>query len=171
MIAKELLPLIKAKGKGDRFSENLVKWVKRWDKTRGNRPLSVTFLHWSNIDGSHVEYLPGTTQPNHILIGDGDNEEWFYGCKLSQIIGGGRGSSDVFAYPPKMTKTPLPDWFQGYIKGGKCFIDPEHRLYYDKERWQVSEDGNTRNCLWCGEVAQQKIIKERTVYDISWGAE
>jgi hypothetical protein len=167
MTAKELFPLIKAKGKGDRLSENFMKWVKRWGKDRPTMGIEVVFLHWSNIDGSHVDHVAGTTQPNHILIGRSDDEGWFYGARLSQIIGGKNGP-DVYAFPPSLKTTPLPDWMQGYIEGGKCFIDPEHRLYMDKERWQYSEDGNTRRCQWCGNFAQTKRVEPRTVFDTFW---
>jgi hypothetical protein len=167
MKGADLLPLVKAKSKGDRFSENFMKWVRRWSKERPSSELEAVFLHWSNLDGSHVDYVPGTTQPSNILIGRSDNEGWFYGQRLSSIIGGKNGP-DVFAFPPSMATTPLPDWLQGYIEGGKCFIDPEHRLYADRERWQVSKNGKTRDCLWCGKVTQAKRTKRRTVVDTYW---
>lgn len=167
MTAHELLPLIKAKGRSDRYSENMMKWVKRWGRDRPTSELNAVFLHWNNIDGSHVDMVEGTTQAHQILIGNISGEGWFSGARLSCILGQGT-RAEIYAFGRNFDKTVLPNWFEGYISGGKCFIDPEHRLYYDKERWQVSEDGKIRHCLWCGEVTQHKRVKRRVIKDTYW---
>ena len=48
----------------------------------------------------------------------------------------------------------VPDWWERYAAGGKCIIDPKHWLY-GHERWQVSEDGQERTCIWCGNATQR----------------
>jgi len=163
--AKELLPLIRSKGKDDKYSENLCKWVKKWAKQRGNRELTAAFLHWSSLDGSHVDMIHGTTQMQQFLLGYYDDDGWFYGARLSSIVG---GAAEVYAFPLSFKTTPLPDWFDGYVAGGKCFIDPEHRYYC--ERWQVAKNGKTRVCEWCGGVTQRKTIHRKVVKETRWVA-
>lgn len=163
MTGAELLPLIKARSKGERYSENFMKWTRK----QRNEQLEVVFIHWNNIDGSRVEIVEGTTQPQQILIGRKDGDGWFYGTRLSEILCKGL-SAERYAFPSKHDFTSLPEWFDGYIQGGKCFIDPEHRWYYDRERWQVSDNGEVRECLWCGEYRQRKVVKTRTVTDTFW---
>lgn len=168
MTGADFLLRLKQSGcKGNGYSDNLVKWLKK----RKDWPLEAAFLHWSNIDGSHVEMKPEATQPQQILLGIGPDREdkWFHGARLSEILCSG-AKANVFAFPPRFETTPLPDWFGGYIKGGKCFIDPEHRWYGDRDRWQLSDDGNSRVCLWCGEHMQEKFVTERTVIDTHWRA-
>ncbi len=150
MTAKELLPLIKSKSKGDKFSEYLVKFL----KTRRDWPIFAAFSQWNEIDGEDIQYSPDKTQTRNIIIGYGDMDDgWVHGARLSSIIGG-RAGKEQFAYSPAFKCILLPDWFDRYIEGGKCCIDPEHRLYADSERWEVSPDGKDRRCIWCGNHEQ-----------------
>lgn len=167
MTGTEFLQQLKQAGcKGDKYSDNLAKWLKK----RKDWPVEAAFLHWSNIDGSHVEIVPGATQPNQILLGHGkDGDGWFYGTKLNNILSDGT-RAEQYAYPPKFQTTPLPDWHSGYVTGGKCFIDPEHRWYSDRDRWLVSEDGNARICRWCGDFEQVKHETNRVIIDTHWRA-
>ena len=150
MTAKELIPLIKSKSKGDKYSECLVKFL----KTIRDWPIFAAFSQWNEIDGEDIQFSPEKTQTRNIIIGYGDMDDgWVHGARLSSIIGG-RASKERFAYSPAFKCILLPDWFKRYIEGGKCCIDPEHRLYADSERWEVSADGKERQCIWCGNHAQ-----------------
>ena len=149
MTVKELLPLIKSKGKDDKFSEYLVKFL----KTKRDWPVFVAFSQWDEINGENIQYSPDKTQPRNIIIGYGDMDDgWVHGARLSSIVGG-RGNSEQFAYSPAFKCVLLPDWFGRYVEGGKCCIDPEHRLYSDG-RWELSVDGKERKCVWCGNHTQ-----------------
>lgn len=161
MTGKDLLPLIKAKGRGDRFSENLYKWVKKYD----NRDLSVFFMHRSWLDGSNVDYDPEFTQAPQLVVGEMYEDGWVHGMRLLQILGNGT-SVGMYAIPPGWNAVLLPDWWENYIKGGKCHIDPEHRLYAGSERWQTN--GKTRTCLWCGQWHEQQHKRRVSKTVTSW---
>lgn len=166
MTGLQLLPYIKAKGRNEKYSENFMKWVRKHREDT----ISVMFLHWSNIDGSEVNIQNGKTQPQQILVGTGvDHNGWFYGARLSDILCNGAKALN-YAWPPKFKKTSLPNWIEGYIRGGKCFVDPEHR-WYGNERWKLFANGESRECIWCNEITQHKHIKERIVADVCWVAE
>lgn len=157
MTGRELLPLIRSKGKDDKYSENLAKWVSK----HKDWPMIVAFLGFCGITGETLEYDPAKSLPRQILIGIGDMDDgWIHGRRLSEITGGIRGvfSGEKYAYSHQFKPLHLPDWWQKYIEGGKCFIDPEHYLYGGK-RWQMSDDGKTRDCVWCGNHRQEKHIE------------
>lgn len=148
MTGKELLPLIKAEGRADRYSRNLFKWIWRHG---GTRRLFVAFA----TEGRKT-YDPAKTQAGNLYIGfHGLDKGWLHGARLSEVLCIGPKAS-TFAYPPKMRFVIVSGWFEGYINGGKCFIDPEHTLYYDAERW--NEQGDTRVCRWCNSFTQKKEI-------------
>lgn len=147
---KDLLPLIKADSKTERFSENLMKWVRK----HRNVPLFVAYSLVS-LDGVPLpEFSFDKTCTSNLYIGLGDLDQgYLHGARLSQIISNGVNAEE-FAYTPKMKFQIIPDWWERYIECAKCCIDPEHRLYGDRERWQVSDDGKQRTCLWCGNHRQ-----------------
>lgn len=149
MYGKELLPLIKSAGRADMFSENLWKWVRK----HKDHPLFVAF---SEKDGE--SYDEAKTCASRLYVGfhhlDGDG--WLNGARLSEILCYGTKASE-WAYPPGMKFTEIADWWEKYMERGKCFIDPEHTLYLDKERWM--EEGNIRTCVWCGIFQQQEHVE------------
>ncbi len=142
MLGKELLPLIKATGRDDN---------KGWEIFAG-------FSQASMMDGAPLVYNTGKTQSAQIIIGYGqkDGDGYVFGSRLSAIIG---GRYEAFAYPPSFKIIELLDWWQGYIIGGKCFIDPEHRIY-GAERWGVIGK-KKRRCIWCENYTQimRKVMK------------
>jgi hypothetical protein len=145
MLGKDLLPKIKSAGRKDRLSENLMKFVR---KNRGIR-LFVAFA----TEGKET-YDASKTQASRLYIGFWEMDDgWLHGARLSEILCEGARAS-TWAYPPKMRFIEVSGWFDRYAEGGKCVVDPEHRLYHDRERWQ--EDGDIRRCLWCGDHQQVK---------------
>lgn len=159
----ELLPLIKATSKADRYSENLMKWVRK----HRNAPLIAVYSPVSYVDGSDLgRFDAAKTCAGSLYIGFGGLDDgWLHGARLSEILCNGVKASE-WAYPPKHRFQPLPDWWKRYIEGGKCCIDPEHWLYTDRERWEVAEDGKTRRCLWCGKHKQ--YLKTEMTPKTSW---
>lgn len=48
----------------------------------------------------------------------------------------------------------VADFWPRYLAEGRCAIDPEHARYFvgDDTRW--TQEGDTRECLWCGKARQ-----------------
>lgn len=151
MLGKDLLPKIKATSRSDRFSLNLMKWVRKHQ----DYPLFVAYTPICCITGQHLpEFNPDKTCASQLYIGLGNMDDgWLHGSRLSEIICNGTAATS-FAYPPRMNFQIIDHWWGLYLAKGKCAIDPEHSLYYDRERWE--EQGNSRLCLWCGEFRQEK---------------
>ena len=136
----DLLPHVQASDRADRYSLNLWRWLRKHRK----HPLFVAIS-----TRERGPYDPKRTQPGDIYIGLGDLDQgWLHGARLSEILCSGTKASE-WAFPPAYKFELIPYWWQGYIAGGKCFIDPEHLLYFDKERWDEAPDGKERACIWC----------------------
>ena len=135
---------------GDKYSENLYKWLKKhW-----NYPVFVAFSRVCAISGNQLDCDPNLTQTQNIMLGFGDMEDgWVHGSRLSEIICQGTKAKS-WAFGPKYQFVPLPDWIEAYKEKGKCFIDPEHRLY--TEFWH--EEGEQRSCKWC-DRKENKVTK------------
>jgi len=153
MHAKEILPQIAptSTSQADRFSLNLWRWVRK--ACRGNSKGQLhLFVAIATKDAGSFD--PTRTQASSLYIGLGNLDEgWLHGSRLSEILCTGVKASG-YAYPPRMKFEIIADWWERYIVGGKCFIDPAHTLYFDRERWQESADGKERTCLWCGKHKQ-----------------
>jgi len=149
MTGKELYKLIKPEvGVNGKYSHNLAKWV----KGKKDWPIHAVFSKFNFIDGSIIEYDHTKTQTGNIIICAGEPKKgWAHGRRLSSILCGERGVfSESYAFQPSFIIVPLPDnWWDSYIIFGKCFIDPEHKMY-GHERWGLSDDATERTCLWCG---------------------
>lgn len=157
MTGHDLLPMIQANSRGERYSKNLMDWVQKHKKHN----LVVAYSTKGN-----EAYNPEKTQASNIYIGIHDLDEgWLSGARLSEILCNGN-KSDEFAHPPKHNFQVIPDWWKGYISNGKCHIDPEHALYADGERWQISDDGKTRKCVWCNNHDQFEHMEMVPYY--SW---
>ena len=152
MLKKEHLPRIAPTNHvpEDKYSLNLWRWARK--ALRGHRcSLVVAF---ATRDGDEIkEYDPTKTQASRLYIGYGNIDDgWLHGSRLSEILCNGIKAAG-FAYPPKMRFVIVPDWWERYEAGGKCFIDPEHWLY-GHERWKENPDGKERTCIWCGDHKQ-----------------
>lgn len=155
----ELLPLIKASSKADRFSENLMKWVRKYQ----DRQLIVAIA----TEGER-KFDPSLTQSGYLYIGYTPLEyDWLMGSRLSEILCNGSKASTWAFRGLKFVE--VSDWWQRYIEGGKCFIDPEHGLYSDRERWDVAEDGKSRRCLWCEN--HEQYLHTELIEKTSWQRE
>lgn len=156
MYGKELLLLIKAGGKADRYSENLMEWVRKYR----DRRLIVAIA----TEGKR-QFDPALTQSAYLYIGYAPLEDgYLMGSRLSEILCNGIKTSTWAFHGLKFVE--VPDWWQRYIEGGKCCIDPEHWLYADRERWNVAADGKTRRCLWCGNY--HEYLHSEMVEKTSW---
>ena len=150
MIGKLLLPDIAPSWDG-RFSENLWRWVRK----HKNRDLIVAYSRISCYDGSDLGEYAYDKQPHNIAIGCGDIDDgWLHGSRLSTIISQGT-KADIYAFPPHNHWVLVPDWFERYVKMGKCLIDPGHVFY--PERWEY--DGDQRTCRWCKTFRERRHVE------------
>lgn len=82
------------------------------------------------------------------------DEGCFIGARLSLVLCEG-GKTKRGAFTGGWTKDlfEVQDFWENYMKVGRCAIDPEHETsFLDETRWKV--DGKTRHCLWCGNATQ-----------------
>lgn len=151
MYGRDLFPLIHADSKTDRFSENLMKWVRK----HRTSPIFVAYSRVSIIDGKPLpDFSYSKTCAGNLYVGFGDIDDgWLHGSRLSEIICNGVRAKE-WANPPKYDFHVISDWWERYITGGKCCIDPEHKLYHDRERWELYAGGRKRKCVWCGNFEQ-----------------
>lgn len=125
---------------GAKFSPNLFRWLSLKGKRR-----AVTSKVYRDDRGD-------------MFIGFIENG-YFVGSRLIQVLCD--GVTPVMAYPGLQHSLKELDWFwDGYIKEGRCVIDPEHSISFlnDDNRWSIK--GSKRSCLWCGECTQ--VLKKWT---------
>ena len=151
MNTEELIKEINPKN-GHKFSPNLWKWMKKNRKRFFN--LKV-YLY------SEEEINP------HLYIGEmSESDTCLSGAKLAAVIT--RGSrQEVYCMPwGRSCFKQVPDFWEKYISIGRCAIDPAHFWTFANEkeapRWSVSEDGKSRQCLWCGleQVLEKYVYTE-----------
>jgi len=139
MKLKGILPLIKSISEADKFSQNLYNWCCRY----ATSDIFVAFSQENNLI-----YSPDKTLASKTYIGFNNIDHgYLHGSRLSEILCNG-ANAKVWAYPPAMNFQVIEDWFDHYIAKGKCHIDPEHTLYQNHERWEISHA--VRTCVWCG---------------------
>ncbi|GAM01719.1 hypothetical protein [Sphingomonas parapaucimobilis] len=124
---------------GDKYSPNLRHWLNRNRRTYRSYPL---VYQWED-GGRYIGWL------------DDDDVGYFTGTRLMGALSGG-GMGKIFAHVPSWAAqlTEVEGFWQRYVDQGRCAIDPEHKTSFigDDTRWQV--EGDTRNCLWCGNCTQ-----------------
>ena len=132
---------------GDKYSPNLQKFLKK----NIGRDMKVY------EDEDHVLY-----------IGEFD-EEWFHGCRVITALCNGIHTL-IFAHfhPQFGPDAEVPDFWDKYLRDGRCAIDPEHKISFlhDDSRWSI--DGDTRTCRWCGKVTQFRQRWVEQVHKEAW---
>lgn len=148
-INDDLLDLINPK-KDSRFSSNLFKWLKK----HKSQNIGVAFQRTSVLDDSVVEYDAGKNQMSQLILFYGDLDDGYaHGARLSEIVCNGTRAKS-FAYNVAIFDLVNVDefftredgWFDQYEVKGKCWLDPEHLVYF--ERWVNME--SARHCDYCG---------------------
>lgn len=156
---KQITPL--TKGFGEKFSPNLAMYLRKY-------PDAIRFFFAGDKDVR--EWTPERTITHLLYLGFMDGN-LLIGSRVAEIIHYGR-KAQRWAYPPKNFASGLRDvtveLLPRYVELGKCALDPEHRLYFDSERYV--ERGDTRTCKWCGQVQARKVIVE-TVETPVWAPE
>ena len=131
-----------------RFSPNLYRWTARNMKRFRLMPRGYT-----DTDGvRHVGF---------------SFEDDVVAAQLSYVLAVG---SRATVYSHGMQRlTEIPDFFGDYQQGGRCFIDPAHKMSFVDERYVAV--GNRRTCRWCG-VEQLREERTRiTTYEVWTNAE
>lgn len=83
----------------------------------------------------------------------------FVGTKLMQVLcQGARACAGCYVgLAPRLEV--VPDFWAGYVRLGRCFIDPGHQQHFIDTRWR--EEGDTRTCLWCGHLQHRHTWEQR----------
>ena len=134
-----------------KYSPNLYKWLMHRNHKRRSTQSMVYSGH------------------GHLWIGSVDEDGWFYGARLMAVLCNG-SKEPGGAYADTESFTRLDDFWEQYIADGRCAIDREHEVRFlnEDDRWEVSEDGQTRTCLWCGKVTQYLDTWEETITRSRW---
>jgi len=142
-------PKVAVPPNGTKHSPNLAKWLNA-NRRAGGRP-SV----YRNIDGlRHIGWL--------------EDDGWFSGARLWRVLGDGRRVK-VFAFPPAHGPWfKEADFWDRYEAIGRCAIDEAHTRHFigDDTRWR--EDGDTRECLWCGAHRQERHRWQQIIEREGW---
>lgn len=146
------------------FSPNLHKWMRRHAHFFKEGGVMDTVFRVRPEGKLAESFGPGT-----LLIGQayaqykGDAD--FSGVRLMAALCQG-ADAGRFCYIGAMNGLEeLKGFWDGYLKVGRCAIDPEHREHFMGDRFRM--DGDTRTCLWCG-AKHERVLTPRTVFDESW---
>lgn len=77
------------------------------------------------------------------------------------ICRGGRTLVNVYVQTTDKSE-PWPEienFWDEYVRIGKCAVDPQHIVYTEDARYELSADGESRKCRWCGKT----FVKKETV--------
>lgn len=100
-----------------------------------------------------------------LMIGFID-DGFLHGAPLIGALCHGAGQERM-AHPIAKSLIEFPEFWDNYLRLGRCAIDPEHQTHFlaDPDRYVTTDSGRT--CLWCGHQ-QKKIVKRRIILDESW---
>jgi hypothetical protein len=172
MNQKEFLKQIKPKIKGesDKYSWQLYEFLRK-NYNRFGIP-NVYYIQTQDSWDSKEEKAIYVDRPfdendsrlNYIWIGDNHRDGWYYGNKLSNILGCSREKYTVFACPYFNNRIiiNITEWFWNeYLKIGRCIWDRSHHgwLVNDDKRF-IYVNKNSRKCQWCG-LWQHREIEKR----------
>jgi hypothetical protein len=77
--------------------------------------------------------------------------------------------ADRASYPCGVDGLELQeDFWERYLKVGRCAVDPAHAETFQGSRFDESDDART--CSWCGHH-QRKVLVPRIVHDTTWISE
>ncbi len=133
---------------GKKYSPNLFRFLKKISKRYGLHSIRVY------IDNHKTKWIG-------IMHDDG----WFSGCRLTAVLCYG-AKEQIYAHPNMVLLREIDDFWAKYELVGRCAIDPEHQMFFidDKSRWL--QNGNERECVWCGSC-KQSITKVKKMVAIN----
>lgn len=96
-----------------------------------------------------------------------DSGACFVGSPLRAVLNNGaRENKNRLAYIgfTQYNMTHMADFWERYLKIGRCAIDEDHTIHFINSENRYSMDGDIRTCNWCGAKHQRtvetKIIEE-----------
>jgi hypothetical protein len=97
-------------------------------------------------------------------IEDGD---CLIGCRMMGVLCNGAREATA-NYIRERNLVEQPDFWQDYVRDGRCAIDTEHEEHFidDTDRWVTT--GDVRACQWCGHHVQVKLSWSETVRKSEW---
>ena len=146
------------------FSPNLHKWM----RSRGH------VFRDGGVLQSVYRIKPGTRLAESfgagtLMIGyrtdDYAGDTDFIGVRLMAVLCQGTKAGSFCYAGASQELDEVADFWDQYLKVGRCAIDPEHRRHFIGDRYGMH--GDTRICLWCG-TKHQRVTTPRTVFDESW---
>lgn len=135
-----------APGSAAKYSSNL------WHFLRANRAAS-------RFSTGFVQREEGTVWLGYIHDGD------FCGTRLMHVLCAGAKATTGCYVGLASSLDVIENFWEGYIRLGRCFLDPLHSQHFIDPRWR--EEGDRRTCLWCGHV-QHKCRWTEQVQRESW---
>lgn len=144
-----------------KYSPNLYKWLNKLSPSFRQRVMVYSHTCHDFLDPLPIHYIGFL---------DLDDQNWFHGSKLNTVLCNG-AKATVFAYSIKYHFPDnfqiIPEFWDNYIKIGRCAIDTNHSIRFldDKSRW--ARDRDTRVCQWCGHTQHLKRWEE-TVEREAW---
>ena len=131
--------------KGEKFSPNLYRWLK---KQRTSWALRV----YRDTD-------------NTLWIGMLDGCE-LIGTRLIGVLC--NGAHENTAAWQNIHAVEVPNFWANYVSGGRCAIDIDHSMRFinDESRWKVL--GDHRECQWCGKASQHLVRQSNIIETTEW---
>lgn len=144
-----------------RYSANLYRWL------TGKKMRNMVHL----LDVYRCAEV-GSVWNNVLWIGFKDEQGWFIGVRLNEVLCIGE-KTETAAYAPVFASTLslLPSFWDEYKRIGRCAIDPTHRMpfYNEASRWHYAGiEMNVRVCLWCGEYSEARVHRTKVVTETEW---
>ena len=135
--------------KHPRYSPNLYKWL----TARGKEYRSTHSRIYRDHDG--MLYIG--------MMDDG----FLIGSRLGKVLCEG-AKAESWCYGQTRLMVEVTDFWQRYVRDGRCAIDTEHNTHFvgDGSRWAI--DGDRRTCLWCGNAEQVLTRWTETVQRELW---
>lgn len=135
------------------FSPNLHRWMKsRGHIYRGGGFADTVYRIRPETELARV-YGAGTLMigsPYNQYEGDTD----FSGSMLMAALCVGAGAGRFCYIGAMLDLDEVPGFWDRYLEVGRCAIDPDHEEFFiGGDRY--SRSGQTRTCLWCGEVHEE----------------
>lgn len=142
-----------APSNGAKYSPNLYRWLTARGREYRARMVNVY-----------------TDENGTLWIGYSDDLNSFIGQKLIAVLCQGV-KADSGCWCGLGQLNVVPEFWQSYMRDGRCAIDTEHKMFFmgDETRWKV--DGDSRQCLWCGNSSQVLRRWTKTVECSEWTKE
>lgn len=138
--------------RGAKYSPNLYAYLKRM----AGKP-------WLHLQRVFVD------EKGDKWLGYFDDVGHFTGSSMSRVLTVG-GKAQTFTFVDLGGLREIEGFWDQYVADGRCALDREHSVLFMDNRWQVSEDGNSRSCMWCGKVRQHKheSVTTKVVHNTEW---